>query len=223
MASRPKKGRATVVAQPQQPLPTVIEFLLDETGSMDSVKAPTIGGFNDFLREQRSNPGLALLTLTKFDTTGLKTPFVDIDVKVAPELTWNTFNPGSSTNLHDAIVERSVALAERLSSWQTKPHVLFIVMTDGMDNASRRTADHVRENVIYNMERGWTYAYLGADQNALMIAQRLGFPEGNVKSFASAEMQKTFHDVSKATTAYRSARAMATDTFTSTDYFSARG
>jgi hypothetical protein len=219
-----RTSRATAPVAVVHPIPTVIEFLLDETGSMSWVKRQCIGGFNDFLKEQRANPGLALLTLTKFDTTGLKTPYVDIDVRQAPDLTWSTFNPGASTNLRDAIIQRSAALADRISKWTVKPHVLFICMTDGHDNASHFAEDVTRTTITANMGVcGWTYAYLGADQNAINIGTRLGFPEGNCKSFASAEMQQALQHVATATTAYRAARAASAETYSSTDYFSARG
>jgi len=217
--TRRTKG-ATMAKSVVQPLPVIIEFLLDETGSMDSIKQSAIAGFNDFLREQRNASDTALFTLTKFDSSGLRTPYVDLDVKMVPELTINTFCPGATTNLRDAIVERSNALSHRLSTWTMTPHVLFICLTDGGDNASRFSEEYVRNVLGSRMESGWTYAYLGANQNAIQVGMRMGFPEGNCKTFAVEEVATAMHDVSASTTAYRAARSAAVATYSTSNYFS---
>ncbi len=203
--------RKPAIASPhavQQIVPTVIEFLLDETGSMASCKQATIAGFNDFLAEQQNQAGQCLFSLTKFDTNGQRTPYVDLDVNMVPSMNPNWFIPGSSTNLRDTIGTRISSLRERLKSWTVKPNVLVVVMTDGGDNASiSYSEDMIRQALAQHMETNWSFVYLGADQAANMIATRLGFPEGNIKSFASSRMRETMQDLSTATTAYRAARA----------------
>lgn len=189
-------------------VPTVIEFILDETGSMSSWLYPTISGFNDFLKEQRNQSGQALLTLTKFDTAGLKTPFTDIDVKMAPELTTTTFVPGGGTNLRDAIGERIAALKARLSSWPVQPNVLVVAMTDGEDNASRIYNEMSLAGLLREQQAGgWTFVYLGATANAVEVGKRLGFPPGNIKQFEGSQMYQTMQVLSGSTTAYRATRA----------------
>lgn len=204
-------------AEPR-PVPLVMEFLLDETGSMANCKQATIVGFNDFLTEQRAQQGLCLMTLTKFDTAGIRTPFVDIDVKMAPDLNSRTFCPGAGTNLRDALINRIHAVQERVAAWDQRPNVLFIAMTDGDDNASRASADQVA-SLVRRMSDGWTFVYLGADQNALAIGQQLGFAPSNCRSFARSDMHRTMREVSAATSAYRAERAVAVSS--STDFFAA--
>lgn len=195
-------------AAPQSPT-TIIEFLLDETGSMASCIGATVNGFNDFLKEQQSQPGKCLLTLTKFDTSGEKTPYVDLAVGLVPPMTTDTFVPGGGTNLRDTIGNRIYALKQRLASWSTTPNVLFVVMTDGDDNASREfTENHIRSALSDGMENlNWSFVYLGANTHALATAARLGFPEGNAKAFSTVEMRQTMETLAKATTAYRATRA----------------
>jgi hypothetical protein len=215
-----RKPARTLVVAPQQTTPTIIEFLLDETGSMGSCKSATVAGFNEFLTEQRRQDGDCLLTLTKFDTAGQKTPYVDIDVSMVPFMTDQTFLPGGGTNLRDTIGARIASLKNRLANWPQKPNVLFIVMTDGDDNASREFSEPAIKLAIEAcMENGWTFVYLGADQDAIRVASRLGFPAGNIKSFARARMRETMTTLAAGTTAYRATRTSTAST--ERDFFSA--
>jgi len=217
-----RRKPATAIAA-QTYTPTIIEFLLDETGSMQSCKRPTVAGFNDFLTEQQAQTGSCLLSLTKFDTNGLKTPYTDIDVHMVPGMIEDWFIPGGSTNLRDTIGKRLASIKQRLETWTVKPNVLFVVMTDGDDNASREFSESVIKAALKSyMQEGWTFVYLGADQNALEVANRLGFPEGNIKSFASSEMRETMQGLARATTAYRAARTATKAAAADTDFFAAR-
>lgn len=218
MAHR-KPARAIAATLPSA-VPTIIEFLLDETGSMSSCQRQTVAGFNDFLSEQKAQGGDCLFSLTKFDTSGIKSPFTDIDIQMVPPMDTDWFIPRASTNLRDTIGQRIASLKARLASWTIKPNVLFIVMTDGDDNASRSYSEAaIRSALSEYMQEGWTFVYLGADQNATQVASRLGFPIGNIKSFASAEMQETMQGLARATTAYRAARSDAVVAAAETEYF----
>lgn len=183
---------------------TLIEFLLDETGSMS--QDSTIAGFNVYLDEQRSQPGTCLLTLTKFDSsTGLKTPFTDIDIRIVPHLARNTFAPGGGTNLRDAIVERARALEDRLAGFQTKPNVIFVVLTDGGDTCSRFCERTVRDTLRARETDGWTFVYRGPKGSGLQVAASLGFRPENSAEFDIANVAEAMADLSRTTTAFRAA------------------
>jgi hypothetical protein len=185
--------------------PTIIEFLLDETGSMARYLSQTIGGFSDFLDEQRKQSDSCLFTLTKFDTNGLRTPYIDLDINMVPYLTATTYVPSAGTNLRDAIVTRIDARYEHLKSWDIKPRVLLVGMTDGEDNASQHTPFTVKQKITNAMEDGWTFVYLGAYPQADRVALDLGFPKGNIRCFEGARMRETMQELASATTAYRAA------------------
>lgn len=190
--------------------PTVIEFLLDETGSMGSCREATIGGFNEYINTQRGQPGKCLLTLTKFDTTGLKTPYTDIDIQLVPHLDTNTYIPGQSTNLFDAIGTRIVSLEQRLQThnWPAQPHVLFIIMTDGQDNASREhSAASIKTFTSKKESEGWTFVYLGANQDAWKVGETFGMSKGNTMTYNTAQTRETMRSLSESQTAYRAVRA----------------
>jgi len=183
---------------------TIIEFILDQTGSMSSCKNETVFGFNDFLKEQKSQSGKCFLTLTKFDSSKNNTPYTDLDIQMIPEMCSDWFIPAGGTNLRDTIGTRIDALEERLENWTQKHKVLVVVMTDGADNASRiYTEKQIASKIKTKKTDGWTFVYLGIDQNALDIASRLGFDSTNIKSFARSDLVQSMSQLSKATTAFR--------------------
>ncbi len=189
---------------------TIIEFLLDETGSMSSCRDATIGGFNEYLVNQKQQPGKCLLTLTKFDTNGLRTPYVDLAIQMAPDLNYDTYTPSAMTNLYDAIGNRVLALEKRIAeqNWAEKPHVLFVIMTDGEDNSSREfTAASIKEFNAKREKDGWTFVYLGANQDAWTVGRTMGMAQGNTMSYDTAKTKGTMRRLSEATTSYRALRA----------------
>lgn len=198
-------GERDVVRVINNPTPLCIEFVLDETGSMSLCRAATVGGFNDFLAEQKQIEGECLFTLTKFEGGNLTTPYQDLDIGFVPEMNENMFVPGGITNLYDALGIRIQAVKAKISDWSVQPKVLIVVMTDGGDNASTTyNAKSIHEQVQALEESGqWTFVYLGANQNALSVGSKMGFDEGNIRSFETAEMRETMRDLSAATTVYR--------------------
>jgi hypothetical protein len=193
--------------------PTLIEFILDETGSMSGCKNAVIDGFNAFLDEQRALETPCALTLTKFDTCGLRTPFTDLGVGMVPYLTPSTFLPNSGTNLHDAIGMRTTALAERLAAFATRPNALVVVMTDGEENGSHTWSQQgIRELIGQHTALGVTFVYLGSTPYALSVAANLGFAPGNARQFEASRTRETFTDLARAATAYRATRTVAATT-----------
>ncbi len=183
---------------------TIIEFILDETGSMSNCLKSTINGFNNFIQEQKELDNQCLMTLTKFNANGLKTPYSDIDVNIVPKLTEENFIPGYNTNLYDTIIERISQRHTKLLDWDEKPQVLFVVMTDGYDNASRKTSNHVKSDIQNFMtSHDWTFVFLGAYKDCEKTAAALGFPPNNVKCFETEHMEETMQELSGAVRSYR--------------------
>jgi hypothetical protein len=178
--------------------PTFIDILLDETGSMGSCHASTVDGFNKFVGEQREVPGRCYLTLTKFDTQGLRTPYEYLSIDMVPDL---TFYPGASTNLFDVVGKRVSAL---LAS-PPPGRALVVVITDGEENASRefRTPEQVREVVNRALEAGITFLYFGAGHRARQTAEQMGFPASVINEFDTKRMAQTMNKISAQTTAFR--------------------
>lgn len=178
--------------------PTFIDILLDETGSMSSCHGATVSGFNKFVAEQREVPGRCYLTLTKFDSTSLRTPYEHLSIEMVPDL---SFHPGSSTNLYDVVGKRVSAL---LAS-PPPGRALVVVITDGEENASHefRRPEQVREVVQKGLEAGITFLYFGAGHRARQTAEQMGFPASVINEFDTKRMAQTMNKISAQTTAFR--------------------
>lgn len=146
-------------------------FLLDRSGSMESCWDDTIGGFNAFVEEQKALGGS--LTLIQFDHEYLVS-YKDVPVKDVKPLTRETFKPRGSTALLDAI--------GRTIKETTSPSPIIIILTDGHENASHEyTKAHIKDLVEARQKAGWTFLYLGANQDAFAEAGSIGIaPQGTM-------------------------------------------
>jgi hypothetical protein len=159
---------------------THITMILDRTGSMESIRHDTIGGFNAFLQGQKAAPGAATLTLVQFDS---QDPYEVIHnfvpIALAAELTPETYVPRASTPLFDALgrgildLERSLTL---LAPAQRPGHVVFVVITDGQENASREFTRAQVQKMIHEKQEadGWDFVFLSADLAAIAEAGDIG-------------------------------------------------
>jgi hypothetical protein len=187
---------------------TIINFLLDETGSMLDRKDDVIKGFNEYIRsmkQERESSRRILFTLTKFNSKkGIQIEYLAKDIDEVPQLTKTTYMPDAGTPLYDAIGETVSRLTRELQDEKKKTGVLFVIMTDGEENDSKEFRDKAKiTKVIQDKEKeGWTFVYLGADQNAWSQAGAIGMQVGNVMSFQSDHYAQTFAALSNRTSAY---------------------
>lgn len=193
------------------PPTTAIAVLLDETGSMESCRDAAIEGFNAWLAEQKGNPDTAdappaTLTLVKFsDRPDL--PMCRLVCEGAPldavrPLDRETYTPAGGTPLLDA-VGRAIMWMDRLRPQPAR--VLVVILTDGEENASREfTRAQIQDLIRAHEATGyWTFAYLGANQDAWVAGEALGIAPGNRASFKVGETRQAFQRVSKATKRFR--------------------
>jgi hypothetical protein len=221
MTKASKQADATIASANTDP--TFLEIIVDETTSMWPFKASTIDAFNGFIADQSKLEDDNLrVSMTKFSTAEIVTPYECLPLNMVPKMNSNTFNPQGSTNLYDVIGQRINALSEKIGD--LKCNVLFMVLTDGEDNQSRtETATSIKRMLGEKMDKnGWTFVYLGAHDHALTEAVKMGFPEGNIQQFKTTDIQKAFVATSDATAAYRSARAsgLVATASTTRSYFS---
>src|SRR5688500_13259376 len=120
---------------------THIAIILDRTGSMESIRDDTIGGFNAFLNAQKAETGVATLTLVQFDS---QDPYEIVHrfkpLSEIPELTRETFVPRASTPLLDAMGRGINDLEKSLSDLpetERPSRVVMVTITDGQENSSR--------------------------------------------------------------------------------------
>ncbi len=132
---------------------THITVVLDRTGSMESIRDDTIGGFNAFLNKQKAEPGTATLTLVQFDT---QDPYEVIhrfeSIDQVPELNRETYVPRASTPLLDAIGRAIGDLEQSLAGLKKEDRpskVVVVVVTDGQENSSREfRRDRIEEMIV---------------------------------------------------------------------------
>ncbi|MBC7797307.1 MAG: VWA domain-containing protein [Pyrinomonadaceae bacterium] len=182
---------------------TDVNIVLDRSGSMASIKNDTIGGFNEFLREQQTVEGMATITLAQFDDV-YDIVYRAIDVKAAPMLDDKTFVPRGSTALLDAIGRTINETGKRLSGLgdSEKPEkVIFVIVTDGEENSSREF-DNGKINEMISHQRDvykWEFVFLGANQDAIASASNMGIQASHAMTYAASPegTQMAFQAVSK--------------------------
>ena len=158
---------------------TQISVILDRTGSMESIRADTIGGFNSFLAEHKRLPTQVTLTLVQFDSMDpYEVVHAYAPIVAVPELTEETFVPRANTPLFDAIGRGIVDLDTRLRSMpvaQRPARIIFVIVTDGQENSSHEfTGAQVRSMVTERRAAGWQIVFLSADEGAIASGESVG-------------------------------------------------
>ena len=162
-------------------------ILLDRSGSMESMRNDVIGGYNNFINEQRSNPGKARVTLVQFDSQDAQEVLLEsVRLEKVPALTERTFVPRGGTPLLDATASLIESVRGRASVRKTlgKPseEIVFVTVTDGEENRSVRTRlEDVTRLIESGKEEGWNFVYLGAGFDAYGDAARLGYDAESVQ------------------------------------------
>lgn len=167
---------------------TDITVILDRSGSMGVVAPETIKGFNQFLRDQKKGPGTATITLNQFNHRFERV--IDAqDVAVAFPLTSETFVTKGNTALLDAIGKSIVDTGARLNAMpedQRPGKVIVVIITDGEENDSHEFSrvqinsmiDHQQDNYQ------WEFVFLGANQDAIREAAKIGIGAGQTMTYA---------------------------------------
>jgi len=160
---------------------TEIVFILDKSGSMAGLEEDTIGGFNAMLKKQQKAAGEAFVTTVLFDHR-YELLHDRIDVKEVSPLTEKEYEVGGTTALLDAIgfsIQKMILVQKRADDNERATKVLFVITTDGMENASKEyTTDKIKQMVQYQkQEYGWDFLFLGANIDAISTAATYGIHE----------------------------------------------
>jgi hypothetical protein len=204
---------------------THISVILDRTGSMQSIRDDTIGGFNAFLKEQQSQPGVATLTLVQFDT---QDPYEVIHrfkpISEVPELTHNTYVPRASTPLLDAIGRGINDLEKCLADMEEsqKPaKVVLAIITDGQENSSREfRKDQIVKMIQQKQEENrWQLVFLSADMASIDDAGEYGIRAASSMSHdrSAAGVASAWRSMSGSLSGYRRSKHHQDMEFTEDD------
>jgi uncharacterized protein YegL len=157
---------------------TEIVFILDRSGSMSGLEADTIGGFNSLIKKQRKEPGEALVSTVLFDDT-CDVIHDRVPMEKVAKLTEDTYFVRGCTALLDAVggAIHHIGNIHKYARDEDRPEkTLFIITTDGMENASRRyTYKKVKQMVERQKARyGWEFLFFGANMDAIAVAGNIG-------------------------------------------------
>lgn len=179
---------------------TLVNVILDKSGSMGSCVTDTIGGFNTYKNElKKDKKSKYLFSLTLFDTS-YENRHVAVALDAVPDLTPQTYVPGGMTALYDAIGKASTAVE---SSDVKYDKVLTVIMTDGQENSSREyRLPMVKELITRKEKEGWTFVFLGADLSAFAVGDAIGAQHANSVVYSTANMGATFRNMAAATMSY---------------------
>ncbi len=157
---------------------TELVFILDRSGSMATRVEDTVGGFNTMLEKQKKQEGACLVSTVLFndDSTVLHDR---LPLAQTPAMTANDYEPFGCTALLDAVGDaiRHVETIHRYARREDAPkRTLFVITTDGMENASNRYTDlEIKKLIEEKKEKdGWEFLFLGANIDAVATARRYG-------------------------------------------------
>ena len=154
---------------------TLIAALLDRSGSMADSKEFTEDGWRELINTQRSEPEYCEVTLAQFDTE-YEVLYPPTAITAVPEF---VLVPRDRTALLDAAGVFITEVGDQLAALpedQRPGQVICLIMTDGMENASRQwTWEALKALIIQQREvYGWKFIFLGADIDAVEVGERMG-------------------------------------------------
>ena len=196
---------------------TELVFILDRSGSMQGLEGDTIGGFNAMLGRQRREPGTALVSTILFDDQ-VEVLHDRVELRAVPPMTGEDYWVRGCTALLDAVggAIRHIANIHKYARSEDMPeHTLFVITTDGMENASRRyTARQVRAMIRRQRERyGWEFLFLGANMDAVETAAGLGIARDRAATYRcdGAGTRLNYEAVGRAVAAVRASVPLSAD------------
>lgn len=157
---------------------TELVFILDRSGSMSGLERDTIGGFNSMIAKQKSESGEAIISTVLFDNTS-EVIHDRVDIQKIEPMTDKQYYVRGCTALLDAIggAIHHIGNVHKYARDEDRPeHTLFIITTDGMENASHKySSDRVKQMIERQKTKyGWEFLFLGANIDAVETAGTFG-------------------------------------------------
>ena len=196
---------------------TELVFILDRSGSMAGLESDTIGGFNALLKKQKQEDGDCFVSTVLFDNR-CEVLHDRVPLEKVKPLTDKDYTVRGCTALIDALggAIHHIGNIHKYARPEDVPaHTLFVITTDGMENASRRyTADEVRKTVERQKEKyGWEFLFIGANIDAVETAGRYGIDASRAANYNAdgAGTHILYESVSETVANVRANRAVGDD------------
>jgi uncharacterized protein YegL len=166
---------------------TELVFILDRSGSMSGLEDDTIGGYNAMLEKQKKEHGEAVITTVLFDDR-YELLHDRINLRGIKPITDREYFVRGSTALLDAVGRTisKIGNAQKYTAEEERAeHVMFVITTDGMENASREYSyENVRQMIEHQKSKyGWEFIFLGANIDAIAAAERFGICEDRAVNY----------------------------------------
>lgn len=168
---------------------TELVFILDKSGSMGGLVSDTIGGYNAMLEKQQAVDGECHITTALFDDT-YELLHDRIDIRAVRPITTNEYFVGGSTALLDAIgmTIQKIANAQKHTAEEYRAEkVIFIIITDGLENASRSYSSDMIKSLIERQKTkyGWEFIFLGANIDSVRTARNIGIQQDRAVDYVA--------------------------------------
>lgn len=196
---------------------TELVFILDRSGSMGGLESDTIGGFNAMLDKQKKLEGECRITTVLFDNN-YELLHDRIDIQAVSPITEKEYFVRGSTALLDAIgrtIHKTRNTQQHTAEDYRAENVLFIIITDGQENASREFSSAQVKEMIETQKTasGWEFIFLGANIDAVETARHFGISADRAQNYHAdkAGVALNFDVMSKAVSTLRECCAVPTD------------
>ena len=188
---------------------TELVFILDRSGSMSGLERDTIGGFNSMIEKQKKEEGEALVSTVLFDNENVVI-HDRLPLDKVPCMTEEEYFTRGCTALLDAVggAIHHIGNVHKYAREEDRPEkTLFVITTDGMENASRRySAREIKEKIKRQTEKyGWEFLFLGANIDAVETADNLGIRRDRAANYRQTNrgVERSYYAMSEAISTVR--------------------
>ena len=196
---------------------TELVFILDRSGSMAGLEKDTIGGFNAMIEKQKAEEGEAYISTVLFDNCS-EVIHDRVALNAVPKLTEKEYYVRGCTALLDAVggAIHHIGNVHKYAREEDRPEkTLFVITTDGMENASRRYSYNAVKDMIRRQKDkyGWEFLFLGANIDAAREAARFGIDADRAANYHADSMGTAviYNAVNETVCNFRASRPMAAD------------
>lgn len=166
---------------------TELVFILDRSGSMSGLESDTIGGFNSLIRKQKKEEGEALISTVLFDDQ-TEVLYDRIPLSRIQPMNETQYFVRGCTALLDALGDaiHHIGNIHKYAREEDRPEkTIFIITTDGMENASHRYGYEKVKNMVERQRNqyGWEFLFLGANMDAISVSERFGIQAGRAVNY----------------------------------------
>ena len=196
---------------------TELIFILDRSGSMSGLGSDTIGGYNAMLEKQKKEPGEAVITTVLFDDR-YELLHDRINIRGIEPITEKEYYVRGTTALLDAVgrtISKIVNVQKHTVEDERAENVMFVITTDGMENASREYSyEKIRWMIEHQKSKyGWEFIFLGANIDAIDTAGRFGIGQDRAVNY-NADSEGTllnYEVISETVSCLRACREISED------------